>query len=62
MPWVMSSIVLAFAGLAVIAACAVRVHLAVRGFGRELRRTGERLAPKRSALSAAAERLERARE
>jgi hypothetical protein len=53
---------LAFAGLFVIAACAVRVFAAVSGLGRELRDTRERLEPKRSALSAAAERLERAGE
>jgi hypothetical protein len=58
----MTFIGLAFAGLLVIAACAVKVFAAVRGLGRELRRTRERLEPKRSALSAAAQRLERARE
>lgn len=53
---------LAFAGLVVIAVCAVQVSLAVRGLGRELRRTKRRLGPKRSALEFAARRLERARE
>lgn len=53
---------LAFAGLVVLAVCTARVFLAVRGLGRELRRTGERLERKRSALLDAAERLEQARE
>jgi hypothetical protein len=62
MPWVMLFIGLTFAGLAVIAACAVKVFLAVRGLGRELKRTRGRLEPKRSALADAARRLERTRE
>jgi hypothetical protein len=53
---------LAFAGLLVIAACAVKVFAAVRDLGRELQHTRERLEPKRSALAAAARCLERARE
>lgn len=53
---------LAFAGLVVIGACAVRVFAAVRGLARELQHTRERLEPKRSALRTAAQRLERARE
>jgi hypothetical protein len=58
----MSFIVLAFAGLVVIGACAVKVFVAVRGLGHELQHTRERLEPKRSALRTAAQRLERARE
>jgi hypothetical protein len=61
-PWVMLFIGLAFAGLAVLGVCAVKVFLAVRELGRELQRTRERLEPKRSALLRAAERLDRARE
>jgi hypothetical protein len=53
---------LAFAGLVVIGVCAVKVFVAVRGLGRELQHTRERLEPKRSALKTAAQRLERARE
>jgi hypothetical protein len=53
---------LAFAGLVVIGVCAVKVFAAVRGLGRELQHTRERLEPKRSALRTAAQRLERARE
>ena len=53
---------LAFAGLVVIGVCAVQVFVAVRGLGRELQRTKRRLAPKRTALLTAADRLERARE
>jgi hypothetical protein len=37
-------------GLVVLAACAVKVFLAVRGLGRELDRTWRRLAPERRAL------------
>jgi hypothetical protein len=62
MPWVMSFVALAFAGLVVLAVCAARVFLAVRDLGRELRRTGRRLEPKRSSLKTAARRLDRARE
>ena len=53
---------LAFAGLVVIGACTVRLSAAVRDLGRELQQAKQRLAPKRSALLAAAERLERTRE
>lgn len=53
---------LAFAGLVVIASCAVQVYLGVRGLGRELQRTGRRLGPKRSALEMATRRLDRTRE
>lgn len=62
MPWVMVFVGLAFAGLVVIAACAVQVSLAVRGLGRELQRTAQSLGPKRSALEVAVRRLDRARE
>jgi predicted lysophospholipase L1 biosynthesis ABC-type transport system permease subunit len=62
MPWVMSFVGLVFAGLVVLAVCAGRLFLAVRGLGRELERAGRRLEPKRSALRLAAQRLERARE
>jgi hypothetical protein len=58
----MSFVGLAFAGLLVLGACAVKVFVAVRGLGRELQHTRERLEPKRSALKTAAQRLERARE
>jgi hypothetical protein len=53
---------LAFAGLVVIGACAVKVFVAVRGLGHELQHARGRLEPKRSALKTAAQRLERARE
>jgi hypothetical protein len=53
---------LTFAGLVVIGACAGKVFVAVRDLGRELQRTKERLEPKRSALQAAARRLELAQE
>ena len=45
--------------LVVIAVCAARVFLAVRGFGRELQRAARRLEPEHLALKAAVERLER---
>ena len=41
---------LAFAGLVVLAACAVKVFLAVRDLGCELDRSWRRLAPERWAL------------
>lgn len=53
---------LAFAGLVVIAVCAVQVSLAVRGFGRELQRTARRLEPHHRALREAGRSLERAGE
>jgi hypothetical protein len=62
MPWVMSFVALAFAGLVVLAFCAARLYLAVRGLGRELARTGRRLEPRRTALKTAALALERSRE
>jgi hypothetical protein len=48
--WLDAWVGLAFAGLAVLAACAVKVFFAVRGLGRELDRTWRRLAPERRAL------------
>jgi hypothetical protein len=60
--WVMLFVGLAFAGLVVIGACSVRLFAAVRDLGRELQQARRRLEPKRSALLAAAERLERASE
>lgn len=53
---------LAFSGLVVLAVCAAQVFFAVRGFGRELRRTRRALEPKHSALVLAARSLDRARE
>jgi hypothetical protein len=53
---------LAFAGLVVIGACTVKLSIAVRDLGHELQQAKRRLAPKRIALLAAAERLERTRE
>jgi hypothetical protein len=53
---------LAFAGLVVLGACAVKVFLAVRGLGRELGRVRERLEPKRADLRREADRLDHARE
>ena len=55
-------VALAFAGLAVLAACAVKVHAAVRGFGRELARTRARLEPKHAGISRELKRLDRSRE
>ena len=39
-----------FAGLVVLAVCAVKVFLCVRALGREVDRTWRRLAPERGAL------------
>jgi hypothetical protein len=53
---------LAFAGLVVLGGCAVKVGLAVRGLGRELRRTRARLESEQGALTAGLQRLERSGE
>lgn len=53
---------LAFAGLLILAVCAVKVFAAVRGLGREIERTTERLEPAHSALDEQVRRLDRARE
>jgi hypothetical protein len=53
---------LAFAGLVVLSACAVKVWLSVRGLGRELRRTRARLEPKQAALAREMRRFERSGE
>lgn len=58
----MSFVGLAFAGLVVIAVCAVRLFFAVRAFGRELQRTARRLEPEHAAVKTAVRRLEEARE
>ncbi|WP_433338509.1 hypothetical protein [Spirillospora sp. CA-294931] len=50
MTWVPVAVGLGFAGLAVLAACAFKVYLGVRRFGRELDRARRRLEPKQSAL------------
>jgi hypothetical protein len=52
---------LTFAGLVVIALCAIKVFVAVRDLGREIQHTRKRLAPKHSALRTAARRLEETR-
>lgn len=51
MSWVMLWVGIAFAGLVVLGVCAIKVHLAVRGFGRELARARARLAPKHAEIS-----------
>lgn len=51
MSWVMLWVAIAFAGLVVLGVCAIKVHVAVRGFGRELARTRARLAPKQAEIS-----------
>jgi hypothetical protein len=55
----MSYVGLAFAGLIVLSACAIKVWLAVRGLGRELRRTRACLEPRQAALASEMGRLER---
>jgi hypothetical protein len=55
-------VALAFAGLVVLGACAIKVSLAVRGLGRELRRTRARLEPEHVRLSREMSRLDRAGE
>jgi hypothetical protein len=49
-PWLIAWVGLTSAGLVVLAVCAVKVYLAVRGLGREVDRTWRRLAPERRAL------------
>ncbi|WP_121436240.1 hypothetical protein [Actinomadura pelletieri] len=51
MAWLAVSVAAGSIGLAVIAFCAFRVWLEVRGFGLELERARRRLAPKHSALA-----------
>ncbi|GAA4633690.1 hypothetical protein GCM10023196_072220 [Actinoallomurus vinaceus] len=58
MPWMMLYVALAFAGMVVLAGCAIKVSLAVRGLGRELRRTRERLEPEHAKLVREMRRLE----
>lgn len=62
MSWAMVWVALAFAGLAVLAVCAIRIHVAVRGFGRELARTRARLAPKHAEISRELNKLGGSRE
>ncbi|GAA0369372.1 hypothetical protein [Actinoallomurus spadix] len=62
MSWMMVYVGLAFAGLVVLSVCAVKVGLAVRGLGRELRRTRARLQPEQEAFARALRRLERSGE
>jgi hypothetical protein len=51
-------VALAFAGLVVLGGCAIKVSFAVRGLGRELRRTRARLEPKHAELARETRRLE----
>ena len=55
-------VALAFAGLAVLAVCGVKVHVAIRGVGRELTRTRAHLAPKHAEISRGLKKLDRSRE
>jgi hypothetical protein len=58
----MMSVGVSFAGLAVLAVCAFRVFLAVRGLARELERTKRLLEPRRLALQNELQALRHARE
>jgi ABC-type iron transport system FetAB permease component len=49
--WVLASVGIAFTGMAVLAYCAFRVALAVRGLASELQRTKRRLEPKQALLA-----------
>jgi hypothetical protein len=53
---------LAFAGLVVLAACTVKVFVAVRGLGRELDRIRRRLDPQRAILQGELRTLQQTRE
>jgi hypothetical protein len=48
--WVMLSVGLAFAGLVVLAACAIKVFLAVRVLARQVERTWKGLEPRQATL------------
>jgi hypothetical protein len=48
--WVVAAVVVAFAGMVVIAFCAVRVFAALRRLGGELERASARLEPEYAAL------------
>ncbi|MEO3784281.1 hypothetical protein ABGB12_13180 [Actinocorallia sp. B10E7] len=50
MAWAMVSVVLGFAGLAVLFYAAFRVFLSARGLGVELKRTRRRLEPRQREL------------
>ncbi|MFI0356106.1 hypothetical protein [Actinomadura sp. 9N407] len=60
--WGGVSVVLGFAGLAVLAVCSFRVYLGVRRLGRELERARRRLGPQHSALRDELRNLQEARE
>jgi hypothetical protein len=49
--WVLASVGIASAGMAVLAYCAFRVAVAVRGLAGELQRTRRRLEPKQALLA-----------
>ncbi len=53
---------LAFLGLVVLAACAIKVFVALRVLGKEIERTRATLEPRRVALRDTVERLDRVRE
>ncbi|WP_235960887.1 hypothetical protein [Actinomadura macrotermitis] len=61
MAWSGVAVTLGFAGLAVLAWCAVKVALGVRRLGRELERAKRRLAPQQSALRDELQALQDAR-
>jgi hypothetical protein len=56
----MASVGVAFAGLVVLSACAVKVFLALRDLGRELERTRRLLEPAQLALRSELRNLQRA--
>lgn len=60
--WVVAWVGLSFAGLVVLAVCAVRLSVAVNGLARELDRTRRRLEPKRRTLQGELQALRQSRE
>jgi hypothetical protein len=62
MAWVMVFLGLAFAGLAVLGACSVKVFVALRGLSRELERTRRSLEPQHAALKGELGRLKHSSE
>ncbi|GAB3663713.1 hypothetical protein GCM10027589_27460 [Actinocorallia lasiicapitis] len=59
MDWAMFSVVLGFAGVSVLAYCAVRVFAGVRSLGGELERTRKRLEPGQAELKRQVDALKR---
>ncbi|HEY7484918.1 MAG TPA: hypothetical protein VH912_10710 [Streptosporangiaceae bacterium] len=60
--WVVAWVGLSFAGLVVLAVCAIKLAVAVNGLARELDRTRRRLEPKQQTLQGELRTLQKTRE